>query len=62
MLNILYGIIAILVGIYFIWSTARKTEPIKSYYSSARFKIYAGGIIFIMIGIVIIIKRLLHLF
>ena len=62
MLDILYGIIAILVGIYFIWSTAKKPAAVNSYYSSSRFKIYAGGIIFIMVGIVLIIKKILHFF
>ena len=62
MLDILYGIGAILIGIYFICSTAKKPPPVKSYYSSARFKVYAGGIIFILVGIVIFIKKLLHFF
>lgn len=62
MLDIFYGLAATLIGIYFVWSTARKPPPSKSYYSSTRFKAYAGGIILIMVGLVIILKKLFQLF
>ena len=59
MLNLLYGIIAILFGIYMVWSTA-KMKPMKKYYNSILFKGYGSGIGFIIIGIVLIAKQLWH--
>lgn len=58
MLNILYGIVAILFGVYMIWSTA-KEPPVKSYYTSIPGKGYAAGIGSIILGIVLILKELL---
>ena len=62
MLDIFYGLASTLIGIYFVWLTAKKTSPSKSYYSSARFKKYAGGIILIMVGLIIILKKLVQFF
>lgn len=52
--DILYGIVAIVFGVYMIWSTSK--TPIKSSFSSITFQGYIAGIIFIMIGIVLIVK------
>ncbi len=57
MSDILFGITAIVFGIYMIWSTSKK-PPIKPL-SSITFQGYTAGIIFIMIGIVLIIKKIL---
>jgi|GEM_PF-4664726 len=58
MLNILYGISSLLIGFYILYSTIKKTTSTKSYYSSTKFKMYAGSIIFIMVGITLIIKTI----
>ena len=59
MSDILFGIAAIIFGIYMIRSTS-KEPPVKSTYSSIPFKGYAAGIIFIMIGLTLIIKKIIE--
>ncbi|SEG38398.1 hypothetical protein SAMN05421847_2139 [Halpernia humi] len=59
MLNILYGIGAILIGIYFIWSTSKMELTKSSYRSNVLFKGYGSAIGFIILGIVLIVRELL---
>lgn len=60
MLNILYGIIAILIGIFMIWSTAKMSLTKSNYRANVLFKGYGAGIGFVIIGMVLIIKQILQ--
>jgi hypothetical protein len=59
MSDILFGIAAIVFGIYMIWSTS-KQPPVESAFSNIPFKGYMAGAGFITIGIILIIKKILE--
>jgi putative Mn2+ efflux pump MntP len=58
--DIWYGIAAILGGIYTVWSTYKETR-IQQQHSNYTFQLYVGGFMLILIGVVMILKKLYQL-
>ena len=59
--DILLGIGAILIGIYFTWSTAKMKLTKSSYRTNVLFKGYGSAIGFIILGLVLIGRKIFQL-